>query len=194
MACELVGFCALNPSEQAAWVQAVFSVIAIVVAILVPYLMERNRRQREDILVVQRARGYALRLLGDARQLRRSIAEARRASSEEFAQENLDEINGALLVPPNLTELAVVLHEVGRAGTNLQDAMMLVEQAKREIDEEDVRLRYAGTEHDDDGQLARMAPVNFHATLDRALKSVDQSLQELQNLFPDVAEPATPES
>ncbi len=44
MDCELIGWCALTASEQAAWVQAVGSIAAILVAVYVPW------KQRKDVL------------------------------------------------------------------------------------------------------------------------------------------------
>lgn len=47
MGCGFIGWCALQPAEQAAWVQAIFSVVGIFVAALLPlYIFSRERRDR----------------------------------------------------------------------------------------------------------------------------------------------------
>lgn len=52
MACDFIGWCALDASEQAAWAQAVFSVIGIAVAIYVPARMARHDRKRRVNAIV----------------------------------------------------------------------------------------------------------------------------------------------
>lgn len=47
MNCEWIGWCALTAAEQAAWVQAVGSITAIAVAIVIPRNSERRRELRE---------------------------------------------------------------------------------------------------------------------------------------------------
>jgi len=47
MDCELVGWCALKPEVQAAWFQAVASVVAIVLALLVPALQSRSTKKQK---------------------------------------------------------------------------------------------------------------------------------------------------
>jgi hypothetical protein len=64
MDCTFIGWCSLKPEAQAAWVQAVFSVLAIGVAIAVPWWAERVRRKEKqkadrdaaDILLVKTKR------------------------------------------------------------------------------------------------------------------------------------------
>lgn len=46
MNCELIGWCALKPEVQAAWAQAVLSVVAVGIAIYVPAKIEGRQRHR----------------------------------------------------------------------------------------------------------------------------------------------------
>lgn len=46
MSCGWIGFCSLDPQAQAAWVQAIFSVIAILVAGWLPFLHSRVKEKR----------------------------------------------------------------------------------------------------------------------------------------------------
>jgi hypothetical protein len=191
MSCEFTGFCALNASEQAAWVQAVFSVIAIGVAIFVPYWTERIRRKGEQESTIRKARGYTLGVMEATRTLVSSINSAIVSSREELADENLIETNENIQIPGVLMAHAQNLHEMGNAGLLLQDALMLVSRAKREIDEEDFRMRYAGTEYDEDGSIEKMSSIDFVATLEYAKKKLDASLKEMQHLFPGLSELST---
>lgn len=191
MGCEFIGFCALNASEQAAWVQAVFSVIAIFVAIAVPNWTERIRRKGEQESAFRKARGYTLGVMEATRTLVSLLNSAIVASREEFGDENLMEINEKIQIPGVLMAHAPNLHEMGNAGLLLQDALMLVSRAKREIDEEEFRMRFAGTEHDEDGSIGKMSSIDFVATLEHAKKRLDASLKEMQHLFPGLSELST---
>ena len=101
------------------------------------------------------------------------------------------ETNERIQIPEVLMAHAAYLHEMGNAGLLLQDALMLVSRAKREIDEEDFRMRYAGTDHDEYGSIAKMSSINFVATLEYAKKKLDASLKEMQHLFPGLSELST---
>lgn len=49
MLCTYLGFCKLNPAEQAAWVQAIGSIIALIVAVALPLFLDwKRRRERDD--------------------------------------------------------------------------------------------------------------------------------------------------
>lgn len=186
MTCELASFCSLSSSEQAAWVQAIFSVAAILVAIAIPYCSERSRRKREDLANMRKARSYALVLLDETRSLLNSVVQARIASNDELGDEHLPEINENLNVPQGLKQLAIQLHELGAAGLHLQDAIALVGRAKSEMYTEEVRLRYSGTEHDENGELERLSPIDFSTTLTSARRKLELALEEIQRLFPNM--------
>lgn len=61
MSCSFVSFCALNLSEQAAWVQAVGSILAIVVAIIIP--MRANFQSNREKILENKRRAKALTIL-----------------------------------------------------------------------------------------------------------------------------------
>jgi hypothetical protein len=48
MDCSFIAWCDLKPEAQAAWVQAVFSVLAIAFATWVPFRMDKRRRRERD--------------------------------------------------------------------------------------------------------------------------------------------------
>lgn len=65
MGCSWIGWCALGVDGQAAWVQAIGSVAAIVVAILVPAYQHRLDVRRDTEAANLRARALGLAVLAD---------------------------------------------------------------------------------------------------------------------------------
>lgn len=61
MSCSFVFFCALSLSEQAAWVQAVGSILAIVVAIIIP--MRANALSNREKIIENKRKAKALTVL-----------------------------------------------------------------------------------------------------------------------------------
>jgi hypothetical protein len=52
MACDFIGWCALNPPEQAAWAQALLSALGIGIAIWIPARAARRDRKRQTNAVL----------------------------------------------------------------------------------------------------------------------------------------------
>jgi hypothetical protein len=65
MSCSWIGWCALGVQGQAAWVQALGSIAAILVAIAVPAYQHRVTRRREGQAASLRARALSLAVLAD---------------------------------------------------------------------------------------------------------------------------------
>ena len=61
MSCSFVSFCSLNPSEQAAWVQAMGSILAIIVAIVIP--MRANIQSNRERTTENKRKAKALTIL-----------------------------------------------------------------------------------------------------------------------------------
>lgn len=133
MDCVWIGWCGLEQSAQAAWAQAVFSVVGIGVAILVPYFQHKNaaklRALDAQALAVSRA----------AALIKHVKAYAARVDStkEAFDQRNLAEHtwSAGWPAPPNeLQAAAATLHELGQPGTELIKAMHHSLEAKDLLD------------------------------------------------------------
>lgn len=63
MDCSLVGWCSLPLEAQAAWVQAVFSIVAIGVAIAIPAVQHYRDRKAKHADEIKQARALALMLI-----------------------------------------------------------------------------------------------------------------------------------
>jgi len=63
MDCNVVGWCALRPEVQAAWVQAIFSVVGIGVAIAIPAIQHRRDRRAKAAQELKQARALSLSLM-----------------------------------------------------------------------------------------------------------------------------------
>ena len=74
MTCEFLHFCALAPSEQAAWVQAIGSLIAIAIAIAVPLFIDHLNKRRIDKEKNSRSKALALSILPDLYKLKASTS------------------------------------------------------------------------------------------------------------------------
>lgn len=61
--CEWIGWCVMKPEIQAAWVQAVGSVVAIAVAVAVPYFQRRGEKKRAKAVEQSEAVGLAMRII-----------------------------------------------------------------------------------------------------------------------------------
>ncbi|RUR71091.1 hypothetical protein EJP67_28955 [Variovorax guangxiensis] len=111
---EFIAWSKLNPSEQAAWVQAVGSVVAILIAIAVPALAARSRFRTESAARKERMLNAALRVFDPISSLRESMAEFLETLSDDFDPENrgvrTDPNNGDYepLIQPVIASVAVL--------------------------------------------------------------------------------------
>lgn len=63
MECNLIGWCSLPLEAQAAWVQAVFSIVGIGVAIAIPGIQHLRDRRDKELQEIKEAKALALLLL-----------------------------------------------------------------------------------------------------------------------------------
>ena len=188
MACELINFCVLNPSEQAAWVQAIFSIIAIVVAIAVPFCMDRKRRKERVRENFQKSTRIALALMDEADALLAKVVTVQHELMDDSSYERLDAISESLGVPGQLLKLASRLHELdSAAGSHLQNAIVLVNRAKRGMVMEEIRMQVAGTDQDLDGELLRLPSLDYAKSLEDARTQLEIAPREIQKLFPGLS-------
>ncbi|MGA4531729.1 hypothetical protein ACPA1H_15400 [Ectopseudomonas chengduensis] len=75
MSCQFVSFCSLTLSEQAAWVQAIGSIIAIAVAIWVPLSIDKKNKIAQKLDKEARAKAVAVSLLPSVYKLRDKSSE-----------------------------------------------------------------------------------------------------------------------
>ncbi|WP_282259608.1 hypothetical protein [Stenotrophomonas sp. PS02301] len=125
-----------------AWVQAIGSILAIVVAIVVPWrlavqaradLRERDLRDRTERMEdrAARAQSYAFVMLPQVDQIRGQILAAqRRWMRNPFGEEDIIEL---LTIPDGITEMLLQMHEVSRAGNEIRSVIVAVNDLRREV-------------------------------------------------------------
>lgn len=125
MDCSWIGWCALGVEGQAAWVQAIGSVAAIVVAILVPAYQHRLVVRRDTEAANLRARALGLAVLADMEIVGNRL-------NEVWANEHPDELPdvhdqpntkelghrtlAALEIPEDLQNRIDTLHDMKESG------------------------------------------------------------------------------
>lgn len=169
-ACHFVSLCGLKPEVQAAWVQAVFSVIGIVVAILVPWLLrlaEQKERRRRDADV---SRDLALLLLPSVRRWREQLS-----SSPDPGERLLGaEFNGSYRVPVEISSDIERLHLLGPAARHLQMAVFLAREF--EADQPAVKADLRGDD-------LNSGTSNFEEKLERLIARLESAERAMSALF-----------
>lgn len=122
MDCELIGWCALRPEVQAAWVQAVFSVIGIFIAVLVPWLQHRKASQIRASEASVKAVARAAVLLKGTKELC-----ARIERSRAYFDANRPVAGGThvphVAIPQSVMDQAAFIPELGTPGAHLIKAI-----------------------------------------------------------------------
>lgn len=147
MSCEFISFCAMSLSEQASWVQAVGSIIAIVVAIIIPLRAHRlsqheagkEKQNKAKILTV-----LALPVLYDLRAFIHGFAEEHSSTDEPFKSpympgKNLESLAGSFKA------LLISTNELGTIGEKL--ALLSANIFKINESHEEILRRQAGGYH-----------------------------------------------
>jgi hypothetical protein len=86
--CEFLSWCMLQPVEQAAWVQAIGSVLAILVAVAIPAISVWSRIRGERRLREERTLNAILQIYDPINSLRVSLDEFYETSGPEYDHEN----------------------------------------------------------------------------------------------------------
>lgn len=123
MGCEWIGFCALKPEAQAAWAQAVFSVVGIFVAVLVPWWQHNAasdiRASEARVKAIARA---ALIFKG----VKELCARIDRAQALFDAKSRMDEEGwkvGSVAIPQSVMDQVEHAPDLGKAGGDLIKAI-----------------------------------------------------------------------
>lgn len=141
MSCQFVSFCTLTLSEQAAWVQAIGSIIAIAVAIYIPLSIDKRNKATQKYDKEARAKAVAVSLLPSIYKLRdrssgfiSEYTDQNSVMGEPLEPDSFDsdylsaipEIIGILKVSPDtgtvqnkITELAFYLFKTDEAINNI---------------------------------------------------------------------------
>lgn len=122
MDCGWIGWCALDQSSQAAWAQAVFSVVGIGVAILVPYLQHRNAAKVRARDAQALAASKAGALFKHVKIYAQRVDRTKDAFDGRSAHEDAWRL-GWPAPPAELSAAAAALHDLGQPGTELVKAI-----------------------------------------------------------------------
>lgn len=116
-----------KPSEWPAWVQAVGSIAAILVAIAVPYTQRRTELQETRRADILRARSLGAALLRDIKRFRDQLERARDSGNRA---QMFDTLNvSPEMIPTPLWMHVDRLHELGDPGSDLIAAIGIHHQA-----------------------------------------------------------------
>lgn len=132
MTCEFLHFCKLAPSEQAAWVQAVGSLIAIAIAIAVPLLVDHLNKRRMDKEKKSRSKALALSILPDLYKLKASTTHFinETPNLENEAPREIDKLNGDYFAHANIFQrILVTMPDLVLYGAKLSDLIYLLFKA-----------------------------------------------------------------
>lgn len=117
-----------SPSVWAAWIQAVFSVIAICVAIAVPWFQRSRQRRAEQAMEVLKARSLALLATSSCEQVIADVGEVLAlqvaGTPSIFFGESA---RRAARVPEALGTLIPQLPQLGESGALLQDLILVLQ-------------------------------------------------------------------
>lgn len=129
--------CIIGPihlgKDAPAWVQAIGSVMAILVAVIVPFILsyqERGRRDRDQAL---RAKSLAFVLLPAVVAMQRAVRQAEHRWARIIDEEDDDSVLEVLAAPDALIDRLVILHELGPALSDVHDVLDAIDQLRRTI-------------------------------------------------------------
>lgn len=174
-------------TDWPAWVQAVGSIIAILVAVAVPlyvnWLQEASRtREREAIL-----RSATLSLLAPSEELRNSIWNAvwELKKLEEFADENLPSVIQLLAAPIHIDQRLHELHHIDPIGPIIQNAVVAKAKAVSLMTDREFYLGSGGIAYGADGQRVEITePDPYDPHLQRAALLIDLAVEAMRKRFP----------
>ncbi|TGR55684.1 hypothetical protein EN794_004575 [Mesorhizobium sp. M00.F.Ca.ET.151.01.1.1] len=184
MDCSWIGWCALTASEQAAWVQAVGSVLAIGVAIAVPLVIARRDRKRRDAEAASRARTYALHLMPLVELLYSKL----RSAHLLVLDHNEEDLGAAITMVREGTApdgWGLHLHELGAAGDQLQKALAAARTALELMNDLEHYLAFSGTLIDEETgeEIVIPPPGPVLPELERAIRLTQEARSALRSLF-----------
>lgn len=130
MTCEIVNFCTLSSTEQAAWIQAIGSLVAIAIAIFVPLFIEYLKKLQIDKEKNLRSKALALSILPDLYKLRASTSHFEMTNSEAEDSSQVDELNVNYFDhADNFKRILTAMPDLTQFGAKLSGLVYLLFQA-----------------------------------------------------------------
>lgn len=168
MDCELIGWCALKPEVQAAWAQAVFSVVAILIAVAVPWWQHYKAAEQRNVEAHVMAVSKAASLIREAKSLSSRIEDRLTQFYNRDIRENAWSLSYPG-IPSTLMEQASTLHQMGEAGSHLIKAIYHAQESKD---------AFQG-----DNYLHESKSPHFEASLNAAKREVDLAIAGMRKLL-----------
>ncbi|UYB52170.1 hypothetical protein OCJ37_19760 [Xanthomonas sp. AM6] len=169
----------LKPEVWAAWWQAIGSVVAILVAVLVPLRLQRQANLAKVADAKAKARSLAVDVLDDMTALTASIQ-----ALHEDGYKTLGDVYGyasavfRIALPARLKDAVKQLHELGPAGSTLQLALLELSFLRG-------KLMECGSRSD--GTRNGQAVTAAKRSLDAVLELMRKASEELGQLFDEEA-------
>lgn len=186
MTCEWIGWCALQPEAQAAWVQAVGSVLALGVAVGVPLHLYSRAKKADARKEVLRARGFALFILPEAEEMLRVFRRAGYvARGTDGDEPDSKEAADVLVIPEAIKERVTQLHDLGDPAAKLQRAIAKGLEAKQRLEYEHFYVSQGGEYYDPMDQTVEdlPAPEDAAQVLSDAVKFAEEAINEMRAMF-----------
>lgn len=163
----LLGAVVLRPianDSWPAWVQAVGSVIAIFIAVLVPNRIAAKERKAREMQWTFRAKSYAFVLLPLIESLMGQIGTARARWMQTPDEYDDDDVVEFLGIPAGVTDRMLDLHEIGQSGLAIQDVLIATDRLKKGVYYQYAHWRHGGIYYDpstgDEGEMPEPDDVN----------------------------------
>lgn len=181
MNCEWIGWCALNAAEQAAWMQAIGSVGAILVAAYIPTRIANREAKRRDNEQAYRAKSlsFILRPLVDRMTTQVNGAQSRWAKCPTNYDD--DEVVEGLIVPAELSAHLLEFHVLGEAGTSVQRAIVDFEHIRTAVYTQYTHWRYGGmyVDFETGEEFELQEPEDVQKSFNRAKAQLAKAYTEL---------------
>lgn len=175
----------LKGPNAPAWVQAVGSVLAICVAILVPYYLHANEKLHQALKDELRARSFALALLPHAQKLAMQLRSARLVANDFDAPDgpDLEEASRIAAVPDSLQDRVTQLHELGEPARQLQAAIANIWEARKRLDYAAFFHGHGGQYWGEDGIEDLDEPDDYNESLKAAQRHLDEAVSAMQDML-----------
>lgn len=172
--------------DAPAWVQAVGSVVAIFVAIIVPVMIHSRERAVDKEKDTLRARGFALTVLPLAENFLRQLRSAKNTLNEE--SDDMPEFNDAARaagVPIALQKMVQELHILGEPAAKMQNAIAYTSIARQHLEYMDFYYSHGGRYDHQDGYAPEELPEpdNPEVALDAAISRLTSAIQAMNEMF-----------
>ncbi|WP_401728068.1 hypothetical protein [Stenotrophomonas muris] len=185
MDCEFIGWCALSASEQAAWIQAVGSILAISAAVWVPSRIASKEHDRLESVRRYKARSLAFVLKPLVAEMISGAGTAAYRWNRGYTEFDDDAMTEGLVVPKELNDRLLDMHVLGEAGKSIQEAIVAIQQLRIAIFSDYSYLRYGGVyvDHDTGDQFEMNEPDDVSKVISETQKTLGIASAELNSIL-----------